>query len=180
MARRRSRQRGDFSGGNLQLFGFEEIVRKIDRLAEKKELNRIIYKALTESAKPVMDDMEEFMDTHREGMPTPETQDTPPRGTGQSNRYTDMHGWWRGNRFTLQVGFKKADYKKGASHEAQMALQALFLDIGTRMLHGTPRITPTFFIYYAVDNNRDLIKLTQERVLTESLRELWMRNQGAS
>lgn len=162
---RRYRQVGSFSGGVLQYQGDRELAKMLQDLADTNTLNNAVAESLTKSAELLKKDMIAFMDTHRKGMPTPATQNTPPRGTGQSNRY--IGEWLKrdGNTMILRVGFEKRNYKSGASHEAQKGLQALFLDIGTKDAMGTPLVRPMFFVYYAVMNNLDEVRRIQNDVI---------------
>lgn len=179
MARRKARRRkvGDFSGGSFELYGFNELLEKIEDFG-KDALNQAVYGALKSSEQPVKKYMTDFMESHKEGkpIPFPYTQDYPPRGTGQANRYYESHVWWKGQTITMICGFEKEDYVKG-DKEAQKGLSALFLDVGTRDEMGTPRITPTFFMYYAVINNMDEIKRRQKTFLEGSLKKWWIENQ---
>lgn len=179
MAKRRAKRHklGQYSGGVIEIYGFEELARKISEFGTKA-LNDAVYSALKESEKPVKDYMVAFMDSHLEGkpIPFPYTQDTLPRGEGQSNRYYTSHVYWKGNQITMVCGFEKRDYVKG-DHDAQRALQALFLDVGTKDALGNPRITPTFFMYYAVNNNLDTIRALQKNALIRSLQKWWNDNQ---
>lgn len=182
MAKRKARRRktGDFSGGSFELYGFEELLEKIEDFGTKA-LNVAVYSALKSSEQPVKRYMTDFIESHKEGrdIPFPYTQDTPPRGKGQTNKYYESHVWWRGNTITMICGFEKADYVKG-NKEAQKGLSALFLDVGTRDAMGTPRITPTFFMYYAVRNNADEIKRRQKTALEGNLKKWWNDNQIVS
>lgn len=171
----RKRVRGDTSGGALEWWGDTELMRKLDSLASSEEMNRAVFDALMKSTEPVVEYQKEFMDSHLKGkpIPYPYTQTTLPRGKGQSNKWLDRRVWWKNGAMTVQVGFRKRDYKPGMKHENQQGLQALFLDIGTRMYHGTPRITPTFFIYYSVANNWAAIKRIQNEVIFEHILDIW-------
>lgn len=176
MARKRARKTGDFSGGQFELYGFNELLEKIEDFG-KSALNSAVYSALRASEQPVKNYMTRFMESHRAGkpIPFPYTQDTPPRGKGQTNRYYESHVWWKGNRITMICGYLKDDYVKG-DKEAQKGLSALFLDVGTKTAMGTPRITPTFFMYYAVRNNADEIYRRQRNAITGSLSKWWRDN----
>lgn len=178
MARKaRRRKVGDFSGGRFELYGFEELLRKIDEFGDTA-VNNAVYAALKSSEEPVKKYMLDFMGQHREGkgIPFPYTQDTPPRGKGQTERNYSSHMYWQGRTAIMVCGFAKEDYVKG-NPEAQKGLAALFLDIGTKDAMGTPRIEPTFFMYYAVVNNMDEIKRRQRNALTGSLKYWWKKNQ---
>lgn len=62
----------------------------------------------------------------------------------------------KNNKVTSMVGYA---VKKGG-------LPAIFLDVGT------PKQTPYFFSYYAVENSREEIKRIQKETLEEILKEL--------
>lgn len=180
MARRRARKTGDFSGGSFQLYGFNELLEKIEDFG-KKALNTAVYSALRASEQPVKSYMTRFMESHREGkpIPYPYVQDTLPRGKGQTNRYYESHVWWKGSRITMVCGYLKDDYVK-EDKEAQKGLAGLFLDVGTRTAFGTPRISPTFFMHYAVENNADEIHRRQENAIKGHLVKWWKSNQITS
>lgn len=154
--------------------GDDELLRKIEELSSDKEINRICYDALIKSSAPVKQYMDDFLDTHLEGngIPWPYTQMTPARGKGQSRRYYDNHAWWKGHRMSITVGYDFKDYVKG-DHEQQGALQALFLDIGTRTAGGTPVIEPTFFVYYAVRNSISEVEAIQNEVVAQHFTRIW-------
>lgn len=164
---RRYRQVGSFSGGVLQYQGDRELMKLLQDLSSPENLNKAVDEALLKSSEPLKKDMADFMDTHRKGMPKPATQNTEPRGRGQSNRY--LGEWLKrdGDTAILRIGFEKRDYKSGASHESQKGLAALFLDIGTKDAMGTPLVRPTFFVYYAVNNNLDEVRRIQDGVIND-------------
>lgn len=82
--------------------------------------------------------------------------------------FSDVEVKWKGDRLELKTGF---DIKKGG-------LPALFLDIGTPSHSGrsgsgvVTGISPSFFIYYALENNAEAIKQKQIETLNEILKEL--------
>lgn len=164
---RRYRQVGSFSGGVMHYQGDRELMQMLQEISSVDNLNNAVEEALKKSSEPLKKSMSEYMDTHRKGMPTPATQNTAPRGTGQSNRY--LGEWLKrdGSTMVLRVGFEKKNYKTGADHEAQKGLQALFLDIGTKDAMGTPLVRPTFFVYYAVMNNLDNVRRIQNAVIND-------------
>lgn len=169
------RRRGTFSDRTgLTWQGDAELLRKLTELGSQEFVNKTAYNALVASAEPIREYMDDFLDTHLEGspIPFPYTQTTLPRGQGQSKKYTVVRPWWKGNRMYVIIGYEMEDYVKG-DHEAQKALQALFLDIGTKDMGGTPRITPTFFVYYAIRNNYGAVARIQEAVVWRALRQIW-------
>lgn len=161
---RRKRQIGSFSGGVIHYQGDVELMKILQQLSNEAQLDEAIEDALMQSAKPVQDYMNDFMDSHLAGMPTPPTQNTPPRGVGQTKKF--MGQWLKrdGHRMELLIGYQKRDWNP-RNKRAPMGLAALFLDIGTRDALGTPRVRPTFFIYYAVQNNLDQVRMIQNRVI---------------
>lgn len=171
-----NRRPSPFSGGRIEFMGDREMLRKIEEMADERTMNSICYEALTKSAEPVKAYMDDFLDLHLKGngIPWPHTQVTRPQGTGQSKRNFEYHPWWKGSRMNLIVGYNFSDYVYG-DHEQQGALQALFLDIGTRTPGGTPRIVPTFFVYYAVRNSLTQVEAIQNEVIQRRLMEIWNR-----
>lgn len=163
-----------WSGNTLQWQGDTEVVRKLMTLGSDEFINKTIYTAMKLSAEPIQKYMNDFMDSHLEGnsIPFPYTQVTDPKGKGQTRRYPVIRPWWRGQRMNILIGYEIDDYVKG-DHEAQKGLQALFLDIGTKSIGGTPRITPTFFVYYAIRNSYGQVAAIQERVVWQALRQIW-------
>lgn len=170
----RNRKRGTFSGGIIEWMGDDELLRKIEQLSSKEEINRICFDALTKSSVPVRKYMDDFLDTHLKGkgIPWPYTQVTLPEGKGQSKRNYNSHPWWKGNKMSITVGYDFNDYVKG-NHEQQGALQALFLDIGTKSAGGTPRIVPTFFVYYGVRNSLAAIEAIQNETVARHFQRIW-------
>lgn len=154
-------RKGTFSGGRIEIFGLTEIVKKLDRAGAN--INRSVESALRASVVPVEDDLKAFMRKHLEGQPTPSTQKTPPRGIGEAeaSRYRKIN-WSRGGSvLNLEVGYDKSS---GGLH-------ALFLDVGTKDSIGTPLIKPTYFVYYAVNNNLNQIHRIQLDTLRDIFRE---------
>lgn len=172
---RRYRQVGSFSGGVLEYQGDRELMKMLQDISSPDVLNRAVDEALIKSAEPLKKDMREFMDSHKKGRPRPATQNTEPRGKGQSNRYLGQWLKRKGDTVTLRVGFEKKDYVSGASHEAQKGLAALFLDIGTKDAMGTPLVRPTFFVYYAVRNNLDEVRRIQNDVVYDYIDRMTRR-----
>lgn len=158
---RRYRQLGSFSGGVITYQGDVDLVKLLSSLEDKTELMRDVKEVLLESKEPVEKYMRDFMNSHLKGQPRPATQSTEPRGTGQTNQYLTHKFEQNGDEIILRIGFKKRDYESGSDKRAPEGLSALFLDIGTRDAMGTPLITPTFFIYYAVANNLDEVRRIQ-------------------
>lgn len=155
-------RKGTFSGGRIEIFGLTEIVRKLDRAGAR--VNSSVESALRASIVPVEDDLKAFMKRHLEGQPTPSTQKTAPRGVGEaeSSRYRKINWSRGGNVLNVEVGYDKS---RGGLH-------ALFLDVGTKDSVGTPLIKPTFFVYYAVNNNLNRIHRIQVDTLNDIFREL--------
>ncbi len=106
-------------------------------------VNKAVEKALVKSAELPKKDMLDFIRQHKD------------TGTTEAS-FVDNEVKWDGDRLTLKTGF---DIKKGG-------LPALFLDIGT------PKIKPSFFVYYAVEKNVNKIKQIQQETLQEILKEL--------
>ena len=102
-----------------------------------------VQKAVDRSLEIVGADMQAFMSGHKL---TGETMDSYEQTPAKSD----------GNIVTANAGFNA---KKGG-------LPAIFLDVGT------PKIKPSFFIYYAVENNRKKIEEIQRATLNEILEGL--------
>lgn len=163
--RRPSREIGSFSGGVIHWQGDAELMKRIQELSNAEQLDRVVEKCLRDSAKPVQDAMDDFMDSHLAGSPRPRTQSTEPRGKGQTKRFMGQWLSRKGHHLELLIGYEKRDYSSG-DKRAPEGLAALFLDVGTRDAAGTPRVTPTFFVYYAVMNNLDKVRRIQNDIMS--------------
>lgn len=155
------RRKGTFSGSTIEIFGLTDIIKKLDRAGAN--INSSVESALRASVVPVEDDLKAFMRKHLKGQPTPSTQKTPPRGIGEaeSSRYRKIN-WSRGGSvINLEVGYDKS----------YGGLHALFLDVGTKDSIGTPLIKPTYFVYYAINNNLNEIHRIQVDTLKDIFRE---------
>lgn len=140
-----ARKRGTFSNGGswgMDFYGFEELLLKIQQ-AEGSAVPAIMD-ALKEGAKPIQADLLAFMAKHHR--------------TGDTARSMTeaVHTSNAGMTLYYEMGF---DIKKGG-------LPALFLDLGT------PRIRPSFFVYYAFKNNTDNVRMLQEKAIKKALRGL--------
>lgn len=139
------KKKGNFShhgGVSLDFYGFEELLQKI--IDAGGNLEDALSRSLVASSKPIEKDLLNFMSRHRL--------------TGQTVRaFNNVHDVDRNRGFiSYKLGF---DIKKGG-------LPALFLDVGT------PKIKPSFFVYYAFKNNADSVKREQENALMEVFEEL--------
>lgn len=144
MAKKR-KGKGNFShhgGVSLDFYGFQELLEKITNAGGN--LEDALSRSLQASAKPIENDLREFMSKHHQ--------------TGETiGSFQNIHSVDRvGGYVYYKLGFDK---KKGG-------LPALYLDIGT------PTIKPSFFVYYAFKNNVDRVKHEQEQALIELLEEL--------
>lgn len=143
MAKRRKKGTFSHSGRvGLDFYGFQELLQKI--VDAGGGLEDALAKSLKASAVPIERDLMNFI------RPRHITGDT-------EGSFTNIHEVDRvGGYVSYKLGFDKEDG----------GLPALFLDIGT------PTITPTFFVYYAFENNVDRVREEQERALKEVLKEL--------
>lgn len=140
-----AKRKGTFSHGGgwgMDFYGFEELLLKIQQA--EGSAGPAIMEALKEGGKPIQADLLMFMAKHhRSGV----TADSMTEAMHQSNAGMTLY---------YEMGF---DIKKGG-------LPALFLDIGT------PRIRPSFFVYYAFKNNADNVRMLQEKALKKALKGL--------
>lgn len=143
MAKRKARGTFSHSGTvGLDFYGFDELLRKIVDAGGK--LEDALVESLKASSEPIGADLLLFMAKHHR------TGDT-------AASFTDVVDVEKtGGYIWYKLGF---DIKKGG-------LPALFLDIGT------PTITPSFFVYYAFENNMDRVVQAQEHALKKVLKEL--------
>jgi len=143
MAKRKGGGKFSYHGGvTVDFFGFEEYLQKIAD-AEGNIVDAVV-KAAKESSKPISADLLSFVAKHHL---TGETEAS----------FTDIQEIEKGyGIISYKLGF---DIKKGG-------LAALFLDIGT------PKMKPSFFVYYAFQNNVDNVKMMQEKALKQALKEL--------
>lgn len=148
MARKKgtfSYKRGDVS---LDFYGFEDLLNKIVQAGGK--LDDVIVRAIKASSKPIENDLLAFMRKHTKPVSKISTGATMESFTNVGDvQRTGGYVWYK-------LGF---DIKEGG-------LPALFLDIGT------PKITPSFFVYYAFSKNMDNAKREQEQALQEAFKEL--------
>ena len=148
MASKRAKgYKGTFShrkGVGLNFYGLTELLQKIDDAGGS--VPEALSRAIQESSAPIGADMLKFMaQHHRTGKTAASYTDV-----------VDIKGYGSSGFITYKLGF---DTKKGG-------LPALFLDIGT------PTITPSFFVYYAIENNADNVVQAQQRALEKALKEL--------
>lgn len=108
----------------------------------EKEIKSAIEEALIKSSKYPKKDMMDFIKKHHD---TGLTEDS----------FVDATVYWKGTICKGDMGFS---IDRGG-------IAALMLDIGT------PKIKPKFFIYYAVNNNRQLIREEQQKALEKILEE---------
>lgn len=164
-----ARVKGSFSGRQgIEMWGLDEIVQKLNRV--EANLNSALTQALQKSSEPVTNYMLDFLKLHLKGMPIPtfqgkQTQVTLPRGVGNTAKamYTKTRWTGKGTVLRLEVGFDKDNG----------GLPALFLDLGTKKkVYGTPLIKPTYFVYYAINNNLNEIHRIQVETLNNIFREL--------
>lgn len=123
--------------------GLDHVIKKID--GTSNNVKDVVTKALENASKYPEKDMLDFIKRHRFTGITEES-------------FEELKVKWSGNRFSADMGF---DADKGG-------VPAVFLDKGTTVF-GTPRIKPSFFIYYAFANNwanmhREVDKATKEIV----------------
>lgn len=107
------------------------------------KVDAAVQKAVDRSLEIVGADMQAFMSGHKN---TGETMESYEQTSAKSD----------GNTVTGNAGY---NVKKGG-------LPAIFLDVGT------PKIKPSFFRYYAVENNRKQIEEIQRATLNEILEGL--------
>lgn len=142
-----AKKKGTFSGNGrvaLNFYGMEELVQKIVDAGGKVE--PALVRAIKASSKPIANDLQGYMRKHRRSGATIES----------FTNIQELTGLGHSGYITYKLGF---DIKKDG-------LPALFLDIGT------PKITPSFFVYYAFENNADAVIREQENALKEVLEEL--------
>lgn len=118
-----------------------------DKLVKKldmseKQIKESVSEALIRSAVYPKKDMLDFMKKHRLTGTTEES-------------WEDANVYWEGTKCKGDIGFS---IDKGG-------IASLMLDIGT------PKIKPSFFIYYAINNNRKRIKEEQNKALEEILKK---------
>lgn len=145
--RKQTKKKGTFSHSGrvaLNFYGMEELVQKIVDAGGKVE--PALRRSIKASAVPIEKDLRNFMAKHYK---TGET-------ISSLTSIQEIEGLGSSGYITYKLGF---DIKKGG-------LPALFLDIGT------PKITPSFFVYYAFQNNLDNSIREQENALKEVLEEL--------
>lgn len=139
------RKKGTFSHGGLggmDFYGFEDLLLKIQ--AAEGNVMEAVMDAMHEGAKPIQGDLLRFMAKHRQ------------TGVTEASMTEATHQFNSGMSLYYEMGF---DIKKGG-------LPALFLDIGT------PKIAPSFFVYYAFKENTDNVKMLQEKALKKALKGL--------
>lgn len=147
--------KGKFSkkGNFIEFYGTSELLNKIEKAG--KNVNKAVEKSLLESAELPKKQMLDFIRQHKD---TGVTEDS----------FVEAKIKWKGETVTMKMGF---DIENGG-------LPALFLDIGTPSHSGrkgtgvVKGLTPTFFIYYAIENNAEAIRQKQLEVLNEILKEL--------
>ncbi|MCQ2059793.1 MAG: hypothetical protein MJY71_08220 [Bacteroidaceae bacterium] len=148
-------KKGKFSkkGNLVGFYGTPDLLKKIEKA--NGNVKKAVETAVLKSIEPATQDMKEFIRTHRE---TGVTEDA----------FDDGQVKWNGDSVNIKSGF---DIEKGG-------LPALFLDIGTPSHSGRngtgmiTGITPTFFVYYAVENNMDKIMKIQQQTLEDILKGL--------
>lgn len=128
-------------GNLIEMYGVSELLKSIEAASGK--VDTAVQKAVDRSLEIVGEDMQKFMQGHRDTGDTIKSYEQTP---AQSD----------GNTVTGNVGY---NVKKGG-------LPAIFLDVGT------PKIKPSFYRYYAVENNRKKIEEVQRATLEEILRGL--------
>lgn len=140
-----AKRKGTFSHGGgwgMDFYGFEDLLLKIK--AAEGNVEAAVMDALHEGAKPIEADLLLFMAKHHRS------------GTTEGSMTEVVKDFHAGMTIYYSLGF---DIKKGG-------LPALFLDIGT------PRIRPSYFVYYAFKNNTDNVKRLQEQALRKALKGL--------
>lgn len=140
-----ARKKGTFSHGGgwgMDFYGFEDLLLKIHEA--EGSIMPAVMDALQEGARPIQADLLRFMAKHHL------------TGTTEGSMTEALHKWNAGMMLYYEMGF---DIKKGG-------LPALFLDIGT------PKIAPSFFVYYAFKENSDNVRALQEKALRKALKGL--------
>lgn len=140
-------KRGKYRGSSVKRGNLIEMygVSELLKNIEKAggKVDAAVQKAVDASLKIVGDDMQAFMSGHKNTGETMESyEQTPAKSDGST--------------VTGNAGY---NVKKGG-------LPAIFLDVGT------PKIKPSFFRYYAVENNRKQIEEIQRATLNEILEGL--------
>ncbi len=143
MSKRKKSGNFSYKGGvSLDFYGFEELLQKIVNAGGN--LETALTRSLVASSKPIEHDLLNYMEKHRLTGKTIES-------------FQNVYDVDRiGGYIRYKLGF---DIKQGG-------LPALFLDLGT------PKIKPSFFVYYAFMNNADNVKKEQEIALREVFKEL--------
>lgn len=132
-------KKGTFSGTYVEFVGYEELLRKIDKVSGS--VNKPLETAIKEGSKIAERDMLAFIRKHR-------------LTGGTESSFEEGKVVWSGDtKVNFSMGF---NIKKGG-------LPALFLDVGT------PKIKPSFFVYYAINNHYQEIYDTQKQALQKAL-----------
>ena len=126
----------------LDLNGFKELLERIQKAGGN--IDTAAEKALTESAKPFMEDLKTGIKKHHR------------TGLTEASLKVPTQIQREGNRLTLNVGF---DLGKGG-------LPALFLEFGT------PRMKADPFIQPAIQRNQSRSRKIQKELLAKILKEL--------
>lgn len=152
MAKRRAYQGGVKGGVQVDYYGGDEIIQKLDNLGV--DIQDALSTALLKSVEKPAREMHDFIANNHH-----KTGDT------EDSIITEVEKDRKAGKLYVKVGFnlKKEDGKPG--------LPALFLNYGTYLDLGNPRQEPTHFITKILDNNRDEIKRTQIETLENILKD---------
>lgn len=141
-------------GNLIDMYGVSDLLKNIEKAGGR--VDAAVQKAVDASLKIVGDDMQAYMATR---IDTGETygsyEQTPARITDQIKVGKDTYNI-KGGGVAGSVGYNVKDG----------GLPAIFIDVGT------PKIKPSFFRYYAVENNRKKIEEVQRATLNEILEGL--------
>lgn len=137
-----SSKKHSFVGKPITFYGGDELLRKIEQLAGS--VKEPMEKALLAGAELPKRDMLKFIRQHRL------------TGVTESSFVAGKVEWINDNYLRFKLGF---DIKQGG-------LPALFLDIGT------PKIKPSFFTYYAIENNVSEIYAMQREALEKVVQQI--------
>ena len=158
MAKKGKYRGSSIKRGNLiDMYGVSDLLKSIEKAGGK--VDAAVQKAVDVSLKIVGDDMQAYMSTR---IDTGETYGsfelTPAQITDQIKVGKETYNI-KGGGVAGSVGY---NVKKGG-------LPAIFIDVYDG---GTPKTKPSFFRYYAVENNRKQIEEIQRATLNEILEGL--------
>lgn len=141
MAKKRSKGRGTSLKSGFELYGVSDLLKQIE--AAGGRVDKACKQAVDKSLKVVGDDMQSFMENHKQ--------------TGDTYRsFEQKPAVVENGKISAIVGY---NIKEGG-------LPAIFLDVGT------PKRKGYFYRYYAVNNNTKKLKEIQHETLNDILKGL--------